>query len=184
MTVILLWKMRCFECHSLSFCGKKDWWIEEVVILHNSWVCVPQSKSHGFGTRRGGVNDDRSLNINTLLYERNVHGSTRSNSPSKSCLGKQLKVLVHRQCVCILHGYPSRTPLPSEASSALFTRSPLLQKRDYPVTNSVSHYNKVRQQCKYEACLSSKIIKVVNDKPPSCRFLVVNSGECNLWVCF
>jgi len=24
------------------------------------------------------------------------------------------------------------------------------------------------------------IIKVVNDKPPSCRFLVVNSGECNL----
>lgn len=128
--VIPAWKCRMTVSIHFHFVGIENF----------AWHLVlyyTKSKSHGFGTTRVWVKTDKTLILRLyhplLLYKRNARDATRSNGSSKSCL----KVLIHRQCVCILHWCPSWTPLPSEASSALFTRSPLLQKRDYPVTNSV-----------------------------------------------
>ncbi len=128
------------------------------------------------------------FNRNALFYLRDAGRprcvrtfEKRIQAPQKAVwVNSSIYFETQTEC-CDTDWVPSLDPLPSEASSALFTRSPLLQKRDYPVTNSVSHSNKVRQQYTLWSMLEQQNNKSGKwQAPPSCLFLVVNSGECNL----
>lgn len=125
------------------------------------------------------------FNFIALFYSRDA-GRPRCvrkahSSPSKSCLGKQLnifwdtdRVLWHR--LGALPGPPFLVkPAQRYLPEVLCCRKGIIQSL-IPCHTATKWDNNTP----YEACLSSKIIKVVNDKPHSCLFLVVNSGECKL----
>lgn len=164
-----------FSPHSLSFCEKRrvnrDWG------CHSCFLCYTKSKSHGFGTTRVWVKTDKTLILrvyNPLLYKRNAHGATQRvlMAPQKAVSRFWYTDSVFAYYMGALPGPPFLVkPAQRYLPEVLCCRKGIIQSL-IPCHTATKWDNNTP----YEACLSGKIIKVVNDKPP---FLSVPS--CQLY---
>lgn len=90
---------------------------------------------------------------------------TGAHARPASCKGRQIlenikgKNMPSPSTTGLFLGPPTPPPHHFPASSALFTRNPLLQETDYPVTNAMSSCNRPSQQCSlYDQSVAAQLI--------------------------